>query len=90
MVCVYVIPRTSELLELKGIEAKPVWVAINSLMSLAGDKDVAVYDREDAKLLLRHLELKGNKSGTIRRRIVVMGMFSPGSACSNSFRRSSA
>ena len=61
---------TGEYLELKNIEAKPVWIAVNTLISLAGDKEVSSYDRQDAKLLLRHLELKGNKSGTIRRRIV--------------------
>jgi integrase len=61
---------TGEYLELKNIEAKPVWIAVNTLISLAGDKDTSAYDRQDAKLFLRHLELKGNKSGTIRRRIV--------------------
>ena len=64
---------TSEYLELKSIQIKPTLIAVNILISLTGDKDVSAYHRDDAKLLLRHLELKGNKSGTIRRRIVSIG-----------------
>jgi integrase len=40
-----------------------------TFISLAGDRDVSLYSREDAKLLIHHLELKGNKTTTIRRRI---------------------
>ena len=36
---------------------------------LAGDRDVIQYTREDAKLFVRHLEMTGNKTSTIRRRI---------------------
>jgi len=36
---------------------------------LAGDRDVGEYMREDAKLFLRHLEMSGNKTATIRKRI---------------------
>ena len=38
-------------------------------IALAGDRDVSEYSREDAKLYVRHLEMKGNKTATIRRRI---------------------
>ena len=38
-------------------------------ISLAGDRDVRQYTREDAKLFVRHLEIRGNKTATIRRRI---------------------
>ena len=42
-------------------------VALNIFISLAGDRDVGEYSGEDAKLLVRHLALRGNKTATIRR-----------------------
>ena len=36
---------------------------------MVGDRDVSQYTREDAKLFVRHLEMRGNKTATIRRRI---------------------
>jgi integrase len=42
---------------------------LNTFISLAGDRDVSEYSREDAKLFVHHLQLKGNKTATIRRRI---------------------
>ena len=36
---------------------------------MAGDKDVREYTREDAKMFVRHLEMKVNKKASIRRRI---------------------
>jgi integrase len=44
-------------------------VAVDPFISLAGDRDISQYTREDAKLFVRHLEMKGNKTATIRRRI---------------------
>ena len=44
-------------------------VALSGFISLAGDRDVRQYTREDAKLFVRYLEMKGSKAGTIRRRI---------------------
>ena len=58
-----------EYLTLKDISEKPVHVALSGFMSLAGDRDVSEYTREDAKLFVRYLEMKGNKTATIRRRI---------------------
>ena len=43
--------------------------ALTTFISLAGDRDVGTYTREDAKLFVHHLQLKGNKTATIRRRI---------------------
>jgi integrase len=69
-------PRTLKLSEIameyvavKGIDPRPPRIALQSLISLAGDRDVAEYMREDAKLFLRHLEMSGNKTATIRKRI---------------------
>ena len=54
---------------MRAIDEKPPQVALSGFISLAGDRDVSQYTREDAKLFTRHLEIKGNKTATIRRRI---------------------
>ena len=58
-----------EYISLKKIDEKSPRSALATFISLAGDRDVSLYSREDAKLLIHHLELKGNKTTTIRRRI---------------------
>ena len=58
-----------EYLTLKDIDQQPPSIAIKSFISLAGDRDVSEYTREDAKLFVRHLEMRVNKTATIRRRI---------------------
>ncbi len=59
----------AEYLALKQIDQTPPRVALTTFISLAGDRDVSQYSREDAKLFVHHLQLKGNKTATIRRRI---------------------
>ena len=59
----------NEYLYLGQIDPKPIQVAANPFISLAGDKDVNQYTREDVKLFVCHLEMRGNKTATIRRRI---------------------
>ena len=59
----------TEYLSLRSVHHKPIKVAVDPFISLAGDRDVSQYTREDAKLFVRHLEMKGNKTATIRRRI---------------------
>jgi len=58
-----------EYLSLREIDLKPPRIALDTFVSLAGDRDVSEYTREDAKLFVRHLTTKGNKTATIRRRI---------------------
>jgi len=58
-----------EYLTLKNIDHRPSHIALDAFLNLAGDRDVSQYTREDAKLFVRHLEMKGNKTATIRRRI---------------------
>ena len=58
-----------EYLTLRDIDQKPPTVALSGFLSLAGDGDVSEYTREDAKLFVRHLQMRGNKTATIRRRI---------------------
>ena len=54
-----------EYLTLRDIDQKPPTVALSGFLSLAGDRDVSEYTREDAKLFVRHLEMRGNKTATI-------------------------
>ena len=58
-----------EYLALREIDQAPPRSALSTFISLAGDRDVGNYTREDAKLFVYHLQLKGNKTATIRRRI---------------------
>ena len=58
-----------EYLALREIDQAPPQSALSTFISLAGDRDVGTYTREDAKLFVHHLRLKGNKTATIRRRI---------------------
>ena len=58
-----------EYLALKQIDQTPPRVALSAFLSLAGDRDVSDYTRQDAKLFVHHLEMKGNKTATVRRRI---------------------
>jgi integrase len=58
-----------EYLALREIDQVPPRTALATFISLAGDRDVETYTREDAKLFVHHLHLRGNKTATIRRRI---------------------
>ena len=52
----------------ESADQAPPRSALSTFISLAGDRDVGTYSREDAKLFVHHLQLKGNKTATIRRR----------------------
>ena len=56
----------AEYLALKQIDQTPPRVALSTFISLAGDRDVSEYTRQDAKLFVHHLQMKGNKTATIR------------------------
>ena len=58
-----------EYLALREIAQTPPRTVLATFISLAGDRDVETYTREDAKLFVHHLHLRGNKTATIRRRI---------------------
>ena len=60
---------SEEYLALRQIDQTPPRVALTTFISIAGDRYVRDYTREDAKLFVDHLEIKGNKTATIRRRI---------------------
>ena len=58
-----------EYLSLRKIELTPPRVALETFISLAGDRDVVTYTRDDAKMFVVQLQKLGNKTATIRRRI---------------------
>ena len=58
-----------EYLSLRKIDAAPPKLALETFISLAGDRDVVSYTRDDAKLFVDVLLSHGNKTATIRRRI---------------------
>ncbi|MEW9920487.1 tyrosine-type recombinase/integrase [Marimonas sp. MJW-29] len=60
---------SEEYLSLRRIDETPPRSALATFISLAGNRDVAGYTREDAKLFVCHLLKRGNKTATIRRRI---------------------
>ena len=60
---------SEEYLALRQIDLTPPRVALTTFISIAGDRHVREYTREDAKLFVNRLALKGNKTATIRRRI---------------------
>ena len=61
---------SSEYIALRDIRTTPPRVAVSTLIELVGNKNVADYCREDAKVFFCFLRSKGNRTGTIRRRLV--------------------
>ena len=49
-----------EYLTLRDIDERPPRIAMAGFIALEGDRDVSEYTREDAKLFVRHLEMRGN------------------------------
>jgi integrase len=58
-----------EYLSLRKIDTAPPKLALDTFISLAGDRDVVSYTRDDAKLFVDVLFTQGNRTATIRRRI---------------------
>ena len=60
----------SEYIALRDIRTTPPRVAVKALIDLVGNKNVADYCRQDAKVFVCFLRSKGNRTGTVRRRLV--------------------
>jgi integrase len=58
-----------EYLSVRKIDLVPPSVALDVFIGVAGDRDIASYNRDDAKLFIDQLQKQGNKTATIRRRI---------------------
>lgn len=61
-----------EYLMTRDIDPSACTVATRTLIKLVGDRDVASYTRDDAKLLMQTLQLQGNKTATVRRKTSVL------------------
>lgn len=57
-----------EYITTRQVDHKSSTVAIRALLTVAGDRTIESYKRDDARALLAHLQSIGNKTGTIRRR----------------------
>ena len=57
-----------EYITTRQVDHKSSMVAIRALLTVAGDRPVESYKRDDARALLAYLQSVGNKTATIRRR----------------------
>ena len=57
-----------EYITTRQVDHKSSMVAIRALLTVAGDRAVESYKRDDARALLAYLQSVGNKTATIRRR----------------------
>lgn len=53
----------------RDINEQPVRLAVDALIQLGGNRSVESYTRADARLFIDELLSKGNKTGTVRRRL---------------------
>ena len=56
-----------EYIETRQLGRKSCEVPIAALLTVAGDREVESYKKDDARALLAHLQSKGNKTSTVRR-----------------------
>ena len=57
-----------EYITTRRVDAKSSMVAVRALLTVAGDREVQSYKRDDARALLAYLQSNGNKTATVRRR----------------------
>ena len=62
-----------EYVSVRQIDPSPVFVATRLLFEVVGDRDVRHYTREDARTFLHRLQTSGNKTSTLRKRLVCIG-----------------
>lgn len=62
-----------EYVSVRQIDPSPVFVATRLLFEVVGDRDVRHYTREDARTFLHRLQVSGNKTSTLRKRLVCIG-----------------
>ena len=62
-----------EYITVRQIDPNPIQVALSALFAVVGDRDVRSYTRDDARAFLHELNLSGNKTSTIRKRLICIG-----------------
>jgi len=62
-----------EYITTRQVDRKSSMVAIRALLTVAGDREVESYKRDDARALLAYLQSIGNKTATIRKRFNTIG-----------------
>jgi hypothetical protein len=58
----------AEYIAARRVDHKSSMVAVRALLTVAGDREVQSYKRDDARALLAYLQTNGNKTTTVRRR----------------------
>ena len=58
----------AEYIAARRVDHKSSMVAVRALLTVAGDREVQSYKRDDARALLAYLQSNGNKTATVRRR----------------------
>ena len=58
-----------EYLSVRDISERPVRLAMDALVAVAGDRDVSDYSREDVRAFLGYMKQRGVKTATVRRRL---------------------
>ena len=62
-----------EYITVRQIDPNPIQVALRALFAVVGDRDVRSYTRDDARAFLHELNLSGNKTSTLRKRLICVG-----------------
>jgi len=62
-----------EYIAVRQIDPNPIQVALRALFAVVGDRDVRSYTRDDARAFLHELNLSGNKTSTLRKRLICVG-----------------
>ena len=58
-----------EYLSVRDISERPVRLAVDALVAVAGDREISDYTREDVRAFLGYMNQKGVKTATVRRRL---------------------
>ena len=58
-----------EYLDVRDISERPVRLAMDALVAVAGDRDVSDYSREDVRAFLGYMKQREVKTATVRRRL---------------------
>ena len=58
-----------EYLAIRDISDKPVKLAVDALVTVAGDREISDYAREDVRAFLGYMQQRDVKTATVRRRL---------------------
>ena len=62
-----------EYLSVREITERPVKLSVDALVTVAGDREVSDYSREDVRAFMGYMKQRGVKTATVRRRLNSLG-----------------